>query len=196
MSGGDDDAGFIHAAAELGAGEDDFLQLVEALPKVTPTAQLRDAILREASFEGRFARFAAATAELLDLDLGAAQALLDRVSEAKNYAPNPLMPGVSNLWVEGGPRVANAFRGFTRVVAGGVIRSHTHLGEERTLVLQGAYEDLETGLIVRAGEMARRPAGSTHALRALPGRPDLLKLVVLWDGIEVEGKAYRAGPAR
>jgi anti-sigma factor ChrR (cupin superfamily) len=101
------------------------------------------------------------------------------------------LAGISFFWVDGGPRVANAFRGFMRVDAGLHVYEHKHIGDERVLVLQGAYEDLVTRAIVRPGELAHNGPGSSHAIRALPDRPDLLKLVVVQDGMEVAGQIYR-----
>jgi putative transcriptional regulator len=171
----------LNAAAGL-------LHLSEALPAVVPSAGLRERILDGALTEGRLARFAGAVAELLDVGLDKAKALLERIDDPAAWSHE--LPGISFLWVDGGPRVAAAVRGFVRVSAGQEFPEHEHLGDEITLVLQGGFEDVERGRVFRPGEIDRMPPGTSHGFRALPGGPDLVKLAVVQTGLRALGQDF------
>ncbi len=162
--------------------------------EVAPHASLRDAILGAAALEGRLDRFAAVVAELLDVSEDRASQLLDGIVRAESWTEGPV-PGVSLYHVEGGPRVAGAVTGFTRMPAGVVFPEHEHLGDEVVLVLQGSFEDGVSGRVHRPGERVRMPAGSTHDFRARPG-PALVYLVVLEGGVRIGDQVLRADDQR
>jgi quercetin dioxygenase-like cupin family protein len=165
-----------------------LLHLSEALPAVAPPVSLRERILDGAHSEGRLARFAGAVAELLDVGLDKARALLDRIDDPAAWSHE--LPGISFLWVEGGPRVAVALRGFVRVDAGQEFPEHEHLGDEIVLVLQGGFEDVARGRVFRPGDIDRMPTGTSHGFRALPDGPDLLKLAVVQTGLRALGQDF------
>ncbi|HEY2733841.1 MAG TPA: cupin domain-containing protein [Polyangiales bacterium] len=162
-------------------------RLSEALPAVAPAPSARAQLLEHATNAGRFDRFIGRVAELLDLGSDAAKRLLDGLDDASHWSAE--LPGISFYWVEGGPRVAAAVRGFVRVKAGLDFPDHEHLGDEVTLVLQGGFEDPLRGLSFRAGDLDRMAAGTSHGLRALPGT-DLLKLAVVQSGLRALGHTY------
>jgi hypothetical protein len=162
--------------------------LSETLPQLSPSVELRARLLQSARSEGRLARFAGSVADMLDVSLGKAKQLLERIDDPAAWSLE--LPGVSFLWVEGGPAVAAAVRGFVRVSAGQEFPHHEHLGEELVLVLQGGFQDPSRGRVFRPGDTDRMPAGSSHAFRALPGGPDLVKLAVVHTGLRALGQDY------
>ena len=162
--------------------------LCDGLPRVAPANELRTRLLTSARRPGRLVRFADQVAKHLDVTLAKAQELLERIDDATAWTHQ--LPDVSFLWVEGGPSVAAAVRGFTRVTAGCEFPEHEHLGDELVLVLQGGFEDAARGLCFRAGDVDRMPAGSTHTFRALPGGTDLLKLSIVQVGVRALGQVF------
>lgn len=165
-----------------------LLRLSEALPEIAPPSELRERLLHDARSEGRLARFADAVADLLDIGTGKAKELLERIDDPSAWSLE--LPGISFLWVEGGPSVANAVRGFVRVAAGQDFPEHEHLGDETVLVLQGGFEDVQRGKVFRPGDVDTMPTGTSHAFRALPNGPDLVKLAVVQTGLRALGQEY------
>jgi hypothetical protein len=162
--------------------------LAEGLTPLTAPPDLRARILGNLGARSRFEHFTAQVAELLDLALEAARAVLARVDDSAAWTPE--LPGISFLWVEGGRLVANAVRGFVRVQAGLEFPEHEHFGVEYTLVLQGGFEDRERGRVFRPGDIDRMGEGTSHGFRALPGGTDLLKLAVVQKGLCALGQRY------
>lgn len=162
------------------------LLLAEAASPTAPPVGQREALLRELADTPRFERFADTVAALLDIEHCAACALLDQLADRDNFVE--ALPGVELFWVEGGPRVANAVRGFVRVAAGRQFPEHEHAGEERVLVLQGAFEDPSRGCSFYPGDLDTMPAGSCHDHRVPEDGPDLLVLAVVDVGMKVAGQ--------
>ena len=162
--------------------------LAEALPWDGPSPEGgRDRLLAAAHVDGRFERFVETVAAMLDVETDTARELLDRIG-APDGAPDgwyeSMLPDVSLIDLEGGPAVANAITGFLRMPAGAEFPEHGHLGEEKVLVIQGSFEDLSSGRIVRPGDVAKMSEGSAHAFRVRPG-PDLVYMVVAEGGIRI-----------
>jgi quercetin dioxygenase-like cupin family protein len=186
-----DDA-FLRDLLELEESENlpghGLVQLTQALAEVPPAPGARDRLLAGLPATGRFARFAEATAKLLDLGIEQAKALLDRLEDESLFQQE--LPGVAFFWCEGGPAVANAVRGFVRVEAGTRFPEHEHIGEERVLVLQGSFVDEARGLTFNAGDSDVMFAGTTHEFYVPAGGPDLLKLSVTQAGLRALGHEY------
>ena len=163
-------------------------QLSEALPPIAPSAELRARVLSDAAGSGRFERFAASVAKILDVGIEQARAFLDRLDDPSVFSAE--LPGISFYWVPGGPCVANAVRGFLRVKAGVEFPDHEHLGEETVLVLQGSFYDPARDLTVRAGDIDIMPASSSHAYRIPAEGVDLLMLSVTQVGARVMGQTF------
>ena len=161
------------------------------LPVCQPTPSLRERMLDSAHTHGRLARFASAVAELLDVATPQAEALLDRALDPRGFT-SPL-PGISFLWVSGGPCVTDAIRGFVRVQAGTHFPEHEHLGRERLLVLQGSLWDDTRALRVGPGELDELAAGSCHAFHVPADGPDLLGLAITHVGMRVRGATLKGG---
>ncbi len=180
--------------ADLAAsGDEDAIEaLTPALapaPRGAPSPALRTRLLDAALPSGRLWRFERAVAELLDLSVERVRVVLDRLDEPSTWVP--LMPGVAICWVDGGPRVQGALRGFMRVAAGVRTTGHEHVGAETVLVLQGAVREVDSGRIARPGELLKSEPGSSHSLEAVVGGPDLLQLSVSHGGMRVGGHLFK-----
>jgi len=157
-------------------------------PAEAPCAALRERLLAAATHEGRLWRFASEVAELLDVSLERARALLDRLDDPSVWTV--VSPGIALFWVEGGPRVQSATRGFVRIAAGVRTPDHEHVGRETMFVLQGALHDLGNGLVGRPGDLLQNEGGSSHAIEALPHGVDVLQLAIAEGGIRIGGTLF------
>jgi len=166
-------------------------QLLDALtslgPRSTiPSAGLRARLLAEiVTPRRRFAPLFDALTELFDLGDEALAAVFERAASASEWRSSPV-PQTRLLHLAGGPRAAGADNGLVRLAAGATFPLHTHLGQERVLVLDGGYKDEQSGRLYLAGDLHEMPAGSAHAYTALPAR-ELLLAVSVVAGVEVEG---------
>ncbi len=182
------DAEGVEGGAEGGA-EEALVGVTETLlGEVQPEPTLRERLLAAAIPADRFARFASAVAQLLQVSVDKAKDILARVDDPSQF--NVELPGVSFCWVEGGPALANAVRGFVRVQHGVVFPEHEHFGDETVLILQGSYVDSVTGEVFRPGDSARMSPGSSHGFRVPEGGPDLLQLAVVHKGLRAGDKRY------
>ena len=181
-----------HDCQHEGTVEQGLEALCADLPACQPAASLRARMLAGACPEGRLARFASAVAQLLDIGMEQAETLLDRALRPSEFT-SPL-PGIGFLWVSGGPRVADAIRGFVRVQAGRQFPEHEHLGRESLLVLQGTLWDGTRQRRVVPGELDELVAGSSHAFHVPADGPDLLGLAVTHVGMRVLGLTLKGGP--
>jgi len=156
--------------------------LVEGLAHAPIAEGARPRLLAALRHEGRFERFAAELAAMIDLPLEGARALLDAVW-TDPWEPGPA-PGARTRWVGGGPAVQGCIRGFLTLPAGSPFPEHEHLGHEQVLVLQGHIVEGD-GRVFGPGSLAEMPAGSRHAFHALAGGTDLLYFTVIREGVRV-----------
>lgn len=184
MSGWDDDLvdSFLADVGEDAALLAGALAGAESGTESAPRPSLKAEILGAVSLAGRFDRFAEKVAELLDVKLGEAKGMLDRVHEAEIWK-HGLVPDVSLYDVDGGPRVENAITGFVRMPQGTPFPEHAHLGTETALIIQGSAVN-ERGELWQVGDVVEMGAGSSHSFQARPG-PDLLFLVVVEEGLTI-----------
>lgn len=162
--------------------------LAAALEPVAPSAERRAQLMAAIPARGRYERFAAQVAELLDVALDRARALLDRLDDVSLFCEE--MPGIALCWLEGGPGTLNAVRGFVRVAAGTRFPEHAHLGEEKVLVLQGSYFDPGCGRAFRPGDLAVMPPGTAHDYVVPADGPDLVMLSVTQVGLQIGEQRY------
>jgi quercetin dioxygenase-like cupin family protein len=175
-------------------GADVLPAIAAQVTGLRPSAGLRARILEAATGEGRFERFAAVTAELLDLPVAGAQALLDRLSDPGIWSPG-LVPSMTLCHVQGGPRVKGAITGFVRIASGSGFPDHEHLGDEEVLIIQGSCIDSIGGKLFAPGDRVAMPSGSIHSFDVRPG-PDLVYLAVVFGGIRVGGQELLADDPR
>ena len=117
----------------------------------------------------RLDRFVGQVAAFLDIDAAAALALLARADTSEDWLS---AGGISVLPAPTGPRAADALATLCRIQPGASLDDHAHEAPEDTLVLEGGFRDT-AGHELWPGDALRMPAGSHHALTALPGLPCL-----------------------
>jgi len=166
-------------------------KLVDALAALSPPPKAPPQLLRERLLATalrprlRFAPLFGALAELFDLGNSDLAGIFERAADARAWATSPIA-GTELLHLVGGPRVVGADNGLVRLRAGARFPMHRHLGSERVLVLEGGYEDEQSGRVYGCGDLHEMPAGTSHAYTALPGR-DLLFAVSVIAGVDVVG---------
>lgn len=149
----------------------------------SPSAGLRARLLQAAVLEGRFERFAEVASSMLDLSLEKTRLLLDRVDTEDSFAEE--LPGVEFCWLPGGPKTDGYVRGFVRVNREAELPAHTHLGEERVLVMQGTYIDSLTQERFGPGEMLHGTPAADHTFHVDSAGTHLLLLVVVEGGYQI-----------
>ncbi len=117
----------------------------------------------------RLDRFVDQVASFLDIDAARALALLARADTLEDWLT---AEGISVLSAPTGPRAADALATLCRIQPGAGLDDHVHEAPEDTLVLEGGFRDT-AGHELWPGDALSMPAGSHHALRALPGVPCL-----------------------
>ena len=164
--------------------EADMCTLSGALPPMTPRPAARSRLLASVEPVKRLLAMTDRVSDFLGVDRAHARMILDLVDDAGAWVSAPV-DGISLCDVDGGEAVAGARVGLVRLRPKTTFPTHTHLGLERTLVLQGGYVD-SSGQTHLAGDVVHNPAASRHTFTALDG-PDLLYLVALWNGIDLAG---------
>lgn len=169
--------GCARCRAEAALAGETLAAMATSLPAVEPSgatrARILDALRPARPVPG--IDHAGAMAEFFDVLVPVARGLLERAAIAASWTPGP-MPGVALMRVLPGPRVAHADTALLRVDGGVILPPHTHLGEERTLMLDGAQIIDETRRI-SPGELDVMPPGSRHAVR-IPTEGCLCALVI------------------
>lgn len=139
--------------------------LTLGLPGVgTPSTDLRQRLLQRAGGPDRFLPFLDRMMELFDLPESGAQAQLAFIDQPDAW--EDMLPGIRYRDFEGGPAVGEAHGGLVRLAPGVSFPRHTHVGEERVLVLQGELED-EHGHRYRAGDLIVSADQSSHELQVV-----------------------------
>jgi putative transcriptional regulator len=141
----------------------------------------------------RFDDLEAQVAQLLDIDVPRARAMLLDVDRASVWEAGP-NEQCALFHVDGGEQVRDAVTGFVRMEPGATFPEHQHLGDETVLVLQGALRDCD-GTVFGAGDVARMPAGSSHAFE-VEGDLPLLYLAIVQRGVVFDGQPVYPGDPR
>lgn len=177
------------------SAEPDRLDAAEVLAltaePVPVSPALAERLARSLDVTHRFDDLEALVAEIGDLPIDRARALLLSLDAPETrWDPGP-GEGIELLHFAGGPKVAGAVTGVVRHAPGVRFPEHDHVGNETVLVLQGECVD-DDGSIYRAGDVAPRGPGSPHSYRAVGPLP-LLTLAVVHGGVIVGGEVY--GPS-
>ncbi len=143
--------------------------LSSAAPPVAPPDRVLASLRAAMTGPKRLERFVAKVAVFLDIDEAAARALLARADTAEDWLT---AEGISVLSVPTGPRASDALATLCRIQPGSGLDEHLHEAPEDTLVLEGGFRDT-AGHELWPGDALTMPAGSRHALTALPGVPCL-----------------------
>jgi len=157
------------------------------LPTVAPTPSLRGRLMARIGGRDRFLPFLDRLVALFDLPEDDTRREIDAVLDPKAEWES-LVPGCTFRDFDGGPALGEAHAGLIRVAPGSVFPSHRHVGEERTLVLQGRVAD-EHGNEYRAGDMIIMADGSEHELRAVGDQEVIYASVVVALDFPVEDDA-------
>lgn len=121
-------------------------------------------------------------ASLFEVAVDVAQRLLRSLATSTEWVD--MGPGVRLFHVhEAPPAVAGADVGFVELAEGVDFPWHDHLGEERTLVIEGTLVDT-LGNRVGPGEICVLPEGSRHSFRSESGT---LLFAVVVDGVKFDG---------
>ena len=185
--------GFLEEAIAEGATLEDGGWLGLAAVATTAPSALRARLVDTIGRTHRFDDLEDVVAEMADLSIERTRELLLDVDRAHVWEPG-ITPEITLRHFEGGPKVRNAVTGLVRIAPGGTFPQHSHVGDERVLVLQGAFED-DDGHVYRAGEMAPQPAGSAHSFRAVGPLP-LVTVAIVEGGVIIGGVTIPPGDPR
>lgn len=176
---------------ELECNAEDEAALAELALLVEPRAPSANARARlleaVATPRQRWAPLFAKLANFFDLPEHALLALSERAAKKDAWEVLSL-GGVELLHLSGGPALAGADAGLVRIAAGLHFPEHRHLGEERTLILEGSVT-FDDGRNQRPGETLTMPAGSVHSFRVTSSEP-LIYALVLYDAVEIAGQRF------
>lgn len=138
--------------------------LAGSLRPLTSAGGLRDRLLGSAGGRSRFLPFLDRSMQLFDLPEAETTAHLHSVDDPAAW--EDMLPGVRFRDFDGGPGLGEAHVGLVRLAPGEAFPHHSHVGEERSLVLQGELVD-EQGQRYRAGDLIVSADGTSHELRAV-----------------------------
>ena len=138
--------------------------LARAVPPTTPPPTLRSRLFGRIAGRDRFLPFLDRFAGLCDLPSDEAQEHLHKIDQ--DDAWEDMTDGVRFFDFEGGPAIGDAHGGLVRVAPGAKFPMHTHVGEERILVLQGVAED-DRGNTFRPGDFIVSDDGTAHEVRTV-----------------------------
>jgi quercetin dioxygenase-like cupin family protein len=166
MTGHDDD--FDPAVLDL---------LSRGMSTTPPSSALRGRLFARIGGRDRFLPFLDRLISLFDLPEDDTRREIDAVMDPQAEWES-LAPGCTFRDFDGGPALGEAHAGLVRVAPGSSFPSHRHIGEERTLVLQGRVAD-EHGNEYRAGDLIVMADGTEHELRAVGDQEVVYASVVI-----------------
>jgi len=148
--------------------------LALAIGSVSPPEAMRARLLATISGPERLAPFVARVAALFDVTRDQSRSMLALFDAEQGWTP--MCPGAVFRAVQGGPGLGGRTAGLVRIAAGVSFPRHAHIGEERVLVVQGAFVN-DAGQRVEAGALAIMTDGSEHGFRVV-SEQELLYAVV------------------
>jgi putative transcriptional regulator len=164
----------LEGCPSCAAAAEEMRAMASRLLSAAPPATAPDSVLAalRAAMTGpkRLERFVSQVARFLDVDEAAARALLARADSTQEDWLTA--DGISVLPAPTGPAAADALATLCRIQPGKGLDDHLHEAPEDTLVLEGGFRDT-AGHELWPGDALTMPAGSRHALTALPGVPCL-----------------------
>lgn len=185
---------FLSEAESEGAPIDAAETLALAASPLSLMPAMRSRLTEALDATHRFDDLEDDVAELADLPIDQARALLLCIdAPSTRWDPGPT-EDIALFNFDGGERVRNAVTGFVRHAPGTTFPEHDHVGGERVLVLQGAFEDSD-GVVYASGEIAERGPASPHSYRALGPLP-LITMAVVQGGVILDGVTIPPGDPR
>lgn len=161
--------------------------LVDAVAPVAPAPATLARLLASAG-GGRFERFAGRLGTFFDVSLERAREFLGLIERPDSWDGQG--GGIALVHFQGGAAFATADCGFIRLEPGAVFPSHTHVGDETTIILQGSVRDEVTGSVLHPGDEYVQRAGSSHQL-VCEGEVACIFAARAIDGIEIGGAPAR-----
>lgn len=153
-----------------------FQAFGEQLPSLLPSRGSRERLLAEvSSLPGRYAPFFEQLGNLFDLDKQSLERELQRAKDKRAWVASGI-PGISTFVVAAGHRVQSSHCLLARFEPGSRIPRHRHYQPERSLILEGGYQD-EQGKEFLPGDVEERGTQGIHECRALPGGPCIVASV-------------------
>lgn len=149
--------------------------LAGGLRPVSAPQSLRERLMGAAGGGNRFMPFLDRMMALFDLPEPQAEGHLHSVDDDSMW--EDMLPGVRFRDFDGGPALGDAHGGLVRLQPGEVFPHHSHVGEERVLVLQGELVD-DQGQRYRAGDQVVSADGTSHELRAVGDHEAIYAAVV------------------
>ena len=143
--------------------------LVDDLSPIVPAEEQRLRLLHAIEGRHRHAPFTGRVARMFDLDHAAATAALEAIVSPNAWLDGPL-PGIRCAPIAVGPRCTGTMNMFIAADPGARFPIHEHLGEERVLVMQGAFRE-DDGSVARPGDLVVKAASSAHDFVVLDGPP-------------------------
>jgi hypothetical protein len=169
------------------------LEMLLAAEPASPSRSLKDRLFDTLRVTNRFDDLEERVAELADLPIEKAKALLLEVDTPNVWEAGPT-PGIDIFHFTGGEKVQNAVTGFVRVSPGIAFPEHEHVGHEKVLVLTGTLAD-STGERYEPGQVAEMSGGSHHSFHAI-GPTLLLIMSVIEGGVIIGGELIPPGDPR
>lgn len=157
-----------------------------ALPPVEPSPDVLDRLMRSIATTSRFESVVDSVAKLVKVAAEKARDLLNAIDDATRWEPGPA-PFISLFHLEGliGLASADVIAGFIKLPAGSTFPTHTHLGPELVMPVQGSYVD-EDGTVVGVGQVDERAPGTSHYFTVPADGPDLVYLALVWaPGVQI-----------
>jgi quercetin dioxygenase-like cupin family protein len=136
---------------------------------------LRERLLGAAGGRNRFLPFLDRMMALVDLPEAETEGHLHLIDDDTSW--EDMLPGVRYRDFDGGPALGEAHAGLVRLAPGEMFPHHSHVGEERVLVLQGEVVD-EQGHHYRAGDLVVSNDGTAHEVRAVGDQEAIYAAVV------------------
>lgn len=150
--------------------------LARAVVPTSPPPALRSRLFARISGPDRFLPMLDRFATMCDLPPDEAQEHLHKIDRPDAW--EDMVEGVRFFDFEGGPAIGEAHGGLVRVAPGAAFPMHTHVGEERILVLQGRAVD-EHGRTYRAGDFVTSADGTSHEVRTVGDQEVIYAAVVV-----------------
>jgi quercetin dioxygenase-like cupin family protein len=165
-----------HATLEARAQLEEIASLLAlAVEPINPAPSLRERLLGELGGPLRLAPFVDRVAALFDLASDRVRSIFELFDTQAGWTP--IYPGAAFYDLEGGPALGEATAGLVRIATGLPFPHHRHVGEERLLVLQGAFVD-DSGNRVVPGQLVVMPDGSEHGFTVVSEQELLYAVVV------------------
>lgn len=173
--------GCVRCSAEFAATVDTLALLATTATSVTPSPKVGEQLFARVRGKARWAPFIDRVAELFDLAVEKAEALLETLEDPNNWVPGP--GGGNELYfVPKGPRLAGADAGFLRLGANVQFPKHKHLGQETAIIMAGSLREDGSDRVWQSGDVQVNEAGTEHSFTA--SAEGCLFAVVVFQGVD------------